>query len=558
MSIESNNAFRRADEPAIEPTNFVQPIHSIVSTEDNRTFFEATRGTTQSSDDDDDGIESSGRADDDDDVLDAGDGYSFVHTVRPEPWDSNNPGRLHSSGHDFEMSGNDQSAQRCYEALVRLYESGVRDGQPQHLQLASALDDLARVQLRSGNRDGAERSLLRSLELNRTHREANDPQRAFSHERLGDFYQSTGRAPLATEHYRASVAIMERNGSPNNLREARMRLANNQQTTNNHGEAIRTLRQVIEAPGANPAQQAEAHALMSYSLARTGDQRASTASLDQALEYRRTNGPNPEVDRAIIRTLNGLADMDMPEKGTGDMEAVLRRLEQADNIARETFGDNSPEFARARARLGMARTSNGDHNVGELLLRQSLAIQERGLGDSHADTMYTRQALILNLMNNNNGAAALELATRHVDIAARARGANHPDVAAAAELGIHAAQSANEPLIAMAMAQRVANVLREHRVQRPGDYMHALGHLATLQQDAGMDPNALATTTMMVDFAREAFRNDPATLGRALRQHSAVLEANGFEDDANQVAQEAQRIDPNRNIQRGERVIQRP
>ncbi len=548
MTIESNNAFRRADETAIEPTNFVQPINSIISPADNRTFFEATHLTTPPVGDDDD-IESGGTTgDDDDDVLDAGFGYSFVHAVRPQPWDSNDPRRLSSSGFDFENSGNMQNAQRCYEALVRMYESGGRDGQPQHLQLASALDDLARVQLRSGNRDGAEASLLRSLQLNRTHREANDPQLAYSHERLGDLYQSSGRELQATQHYRASVSILERNANPSNLREARMRLATNLQTTNGHDDAVRTLRQVIEAQGANPAQQAEAHALLSYSLARTGDQRGSAASLDHALEYRRRNGPNTEVDRAIVRTLTGLSELDMPNKklGTGDIQAVFRRLEQADTIALETFGGNSPEYARTRGRLGMARTRNGDYDAGELLLRESLAIQERRLGDSHTDALQTRQALIDNLTSNNNGAAALELANRQIELTARARGANHPDVADAAEQGIRAARSAGEPFVAIAMAQRAANVRREQRVQRPDDYMYALGHLATLEEDAGLSPNALATTTMMVGFAREAYRNSPDQLSRALHQHASVLRANGLEDDANRVSAEAERIAPPR------------
>ncbi|MBX9666644.1 MAG: hypothetical protein K2X93_03450 [Candidatus Obscuribacterales bacterium] len=548
MTIESNNAFRRADETAIEPTNFVQPIHSIISPADNRTFFEATRLTTLPVGDDD--IESGGTTgdDDDDEVLDAGGGYSFVHAVRPQPWDSNDPRRLSSSGFDFENSGNMQNAQRCYEALVRMYESGGRDGQPQHLQLASAWEDLARVQLRSGNLDGAEASLVRSLQLNQTHREVNDPQLAYSHERLGDLYQSSGRELQATQHYRASVSILERNGNPSNLREARMRLASNLQITNGHEDAIRTLRQVIEARGANPAQQAEAHALLSYSLARTGDHRGSAASLDLALEYRRRNGQNPDVDRAIVRTLTGLAELDMPNKktGTGDIQAVFRRLEQADSITRETFGDNSPEFARARARLGMARTRNGDDDVGELLLRHSLAIQERGLGDAHADTLHTRQALIDNLTNNNNGAAALELANRQVDLTARARGANHPAVADAAEQGIRAARSAGEPFVAIAMAQRAANVRREQRAQSPDQYMYALAHLATLEQDAGLSPNALATTTLMVGFAREAYRNNPEQLSRALSQHASVLRENGLEDDANRVSAEADRIAPQR------------
>lgn len=575
MSLESNNPIRRAEEPAVETSPVVEPIQPILSLSDNSIFFNARSGAT-TNDDDDDGVESGGTSDDDDDddddVLDAGDGYSFVHVVRPEPWDSNNPVRLHSSGHDFESSGNMQSAQNCYEALVRLYESGVRGGQPQHLELASALDDLARIQLRRNNPEGAERSLLRSLELNQAHRPANDPQLAFSHERLGDFYQSTGRAQQPTEHFRANVAIQENNNNPNNLREARMRLANNYQTLNNHAGALDVLRQVVRsatpapAEGDRPAEpdtpllratRAQAHALMAESLARTGDHRGSQQSLDLAMEYRRTNGPNDAVDRAIIRSLTGLADMDIPDKkgGTGDMAAVLRRLEQADSIARETFGANSPEFARARGRLGNARTWNGDYNVGEALLRESLAIQENRLGESHADSIFTRQSLIQNLIRNNNGPGALELANRHIDIIAGSptRGPNHPDVAEAAELGIRAAQEANEPFVAVAMAQRAANVLRQHRQQRPNDYMYALGHLASLEERAGLEPNALATTTLMVDFARDAYRNNPDQLGRALRHHASVLQANGLENDANRINQEADRVnpqDPNGKIKR--------
>lgn len=272
--------------------------------------------------------------------------------------------------------------------------------------------------------------------------------------------------------------------------------------------------------------------------------------LRQCTECWRLNGQDNNLARALVNTLTQLA---VPETsglrhGKHNPQDSINYLEQADIIARTAMGENSPESARIRAQLGRARTDNGDHEWGEQLLLQALRTQEANLGPLHRDTMATRQFLISNLQSQGppRTAEAEQLASRHLELTARARGENHADTAAAAQMASYAAECNGNLGGAAGLRRRAAAIAGE--INDPVLQVHHLEEVSRLALQQGDNLQANTTINQTIELARRRLGNDniPASL---FSLQSDALTALGDTEGARLAMAEHDRRRPNKMLQ---------
>jgi tetratricopeptide (TPR) repeat protein len=482
---------------------------------------------------------------------------SLVHVARPEPWESTNPSNLYNSAIDFKSNGNLEAAGRCFQQMVDIEEERMNscDGDP--LALAGSLENLARIHQRSGNLAEAGPLLERAVELNRAHRAPDDLQLAYSLTNLAEHIEAvrvsgveSGRpgpgnraSSAATDLLRQALPIFEAQNNPRLLHEARIRLATNLSGVGNEAEASQVLRQILDSSAEGSAQRAEASALMAPLTRRSGERNDSDRLIQTALDYRRAHGGSAGLDRALIFSLQQLAALESPKlfKG-GDSQVRIQRLEQADTIARESFGAQSPEFARVRAELGQARTHNGDFAHGYQLLEHALSIQERRLGEGHPESMATRESMIWNRSHDGDAGGAEALSLRQLELVQRTRGANHRDVGAAAMTASSMMRANGNLPGALTLARQAERVYQTRQGEHPEQYADALGVVAELQMANNLPAEALVVTTQAVQIARTRFANDPLLQGRYMMQHAEVLRANGMEAESQRFADQALRL----------------
>jgi|HubBroStandDraft_1064217.scaffolds.fasta_scaffold00064_16 tetratricopeptide (TPR) repeat protein len=329
-----------------------------------------------------------------------------------------------------EARGNSLTAREVLDRGAARVESQLSD-QPQ-IQ-ATLLDTLGTVYMGLGLY-GQAKPLLESAVAKRrvlTPAEPGDLAVSLSHQ--GDLLTFRAEYPDAESDYRRAIAL--ESALPPEQRDAAALgrslygLGNELQNRGRFAEAERSLRAALEV------QERLSEGGASEDTART------VQVLAWAVSQRDPNEALPLMERAVAmqRTLWGtqpypdyaaaLNDLGLMYRDLGNYNGSERLLRESLAMERRLLGDKHPELALALNNLGLVERRNGDLAGAAGTFRQALAMQRELLGNVHPDVANTLNNLAFVLSDRGDLRGALSAEGESLEIYRHLFPGDNPDVA---------------------------------------------------------------------------------------------------------------------------------
>ena len=279
-----------------------------------------------------------------------------------------------------------------YGELEALYVELIDEAEPvlgpEHMYLAAALNNLAKLYVDQGRYDEAEPLYLRGLEITEKALGLDHPSVATTLNNLAELYRAQGRYPEAEPLYLRDLKITEKAFGPDHPSVA---------TTLNN------LALLYLTQGRYP----EAEPLYVRSLEIT----------EKAL------GPD-HLDIATV--LNNLAGFYQTQGRLDEAEPLYKR---ALNIREEKLGPDHPGLASALNNLGELYKAQGCYDEAELLYERSIDIAGKALGPDHPSVGTTLNNLAGLYSTQGRYPEAEPLYVRSLEITEKTLGPDHPNVA---------------------------------------------------------------------------------------------------------------------------------
>jgi CHAT domain-containing protein len=165
----------------------------------------------------------------------------------------------------------------------------------------------------------------------------------------------------------------------------------------------------------------------------------------------------PDEARAELRELTRLDARVMQLYRQGHYADALPLLKRSLDIRRRHLGEDHPETITTLNDLAFFMSQSGQYAAAEPLFRQALALRRKVLGEDHPDTAMGYNNVAGNLRAQGKYAAAEPLFRQALAIRRKVLGENHPDTAnsynnVAANLSAQGKYAAAEPLLRQALA----------------------------------------------------------------------------------------------------------
>jgi CHAT domain-containing protein/Tfp pilus assembly protein PilF len=261
---------------------------------------------------------------------------------------------------------------------------------PEHLSVATALNNLAVLYLAQGDYGHALLLLQRALEIDEKVLGREHPDVAMTLHNLAKLYQDQGDYGRAAPLYKRALSIYQKALGPEHP---------------NVATALNNLANLYLAQG----DYEDSEPLFQRSL---------------AIREKALGREHPDV----ANSLNSLANLYLAQGDYGDA-APLFQLSFV--IYRKVLGPEHPSVATALNNLANLYQHQGDYGRAEPLYKRSLVIRERSLGREHPDVANSLNSLALLYLAQGDYGSAEPLLQRSLAIREKALGPEHPSVATA-------------------------------------------------------------------------------------------------------------------------------
>ncbi len=423
-------------------------------------------------------------------------------------------------------AGKYSQAEPLYRRALPIFEKVLG---PEHPQVATILDNLARVLQATGDRAAAKPLYERALKIREEALGPNHSDVAASLHSLATLLHTNKDYAAARPLYERALSIREKNLGANHPDVAQMlhNLALLLQATGDYAAAgplfERSLK--IREKALGPSHIDVARSLRGLAeLYRAQGQYARAEPL-----YRRALGieekalgPNhPDVLNSLIRLAEILS------YGLRDYSAAKPLYERALRVGEKNLGPSHPDVARSFNGLAETYRAQGEYAQAEPLYRRALEIREKVLGPEHPEVAESLQGLAAIHHAQGKYAQAEPLLRRALAIQEKTFGPEHPQAAFSLQglAAIYQAQgryAQAEPLLKRALAFREKNLGRDHpQVAR------SLNALAAVYQVQGQYAEAEPLYRRALGILEKTFGPEHPDIAQNLNDLAALYRAQG-------------------------------
>ena len=303
---------------------------------------------------------------------------------------------------------------------------------PQHLKVASSLNNLGTVLKRMGEYKAAEAAHRRALAIRIQTLGENHPVVASSLGSVGGVLAQQGNYQAARVAHQQALNIRTQTlgknhpkvaTSLNDLGNALENLGNYQAARVAHKQALAIW---VDALGTeHPAVADSLHNLGSV-LKRQGEYDEAEAAHQQALAIRRQ-----ALGKNHPRVASSLHKLGIVLKRQGKYEQARTAHQRALAIREPILGKNHPEVASSLNNLGTVLKRQGKYEQARAVQQRALAIREQTLGPDHPAVATSLNDLGNILKRQGRYEAARTAQERALAIREQTLGKNHPDVSSA-------------------------------------------------------------------------------------------------------------------------------
>lgn len=324
------------------------------------------------------------------------------------------------------------------EPLLERALAYYRANDPDSLELAASLEQMAWLRFLSSDYAAAEEHFREALELRRRLLGRDSPQVAATLNSLGmvlgERLQSTDarRSAEIEDLHREALAIFEKAEGPDGLGVAycHFRLAKLMKDRGEPAEAEQLIREsvrinILRRGEAHP-ETAMARRLLALILVDRGELDEAEEILGRALEAQRQTLPTDHPD--ILLTLN---DLGLVHERRGHLAAAAKRFREALDAYVAVYGEAHAHTAVVMSNLGSTILVQGRAEEAAALHERALAIKLEIFGENHVFVAESLNALARAYSALGRPAEALERAERSLAITRRIVGPAHPALAKA-------------------------------------------------------------------------------------------------------------------------------
>ena len=249
-------------------------------------------------------------------------------------------------------------------------------------------NNIGRVFYNQGDYEKALTYYKKSLEINESVQESDNPSAAATYDNIAQVYDKQGDYEKALEYFKKALAIRERVLGPDHSSTA---------TTYNN---------------------------MAVLYDHQGDYEKALEYFEKALAIcERMLGPDHPDTATIYNNMAGVYD------NQSDYEKALEYFKKTLAIRERVLGPDHPDTAATYNNMALVYDKQGDYKMALEYYEKALVIYERVLGPDHPDTatIYNNMALVYNKQGNYK--KALEYYEKALAIKKRVLGQDHPDTA---------------------------------------------------------------------------------------------------------------------------------
>jgi serine/threonine-protein kinase len=353
---------------------------------------------------------------------------------------------------------------------------------------------------------------------------------ALSLTHVGDLHTARAEIPAAEKAFRRAIEIQQALPAGQRddaaLAKSLFGLGNELEDRGLFAEAEKTLRESLALQEARFKGPNEDTARTLGMLAWAVRERSPTEAIpimQRAVSMQRSLwGATPYPDYAAA-----LNDLGLMYRDHGDYAQSESLLRESLAMDRRLLGDKHPELAVDLNNLGLVLWRKGDLAAAESTFRQALAMDRELLGDIHPDVATALDNLALVLNDKGDVRGALDAETRALDTYRKIFPGDNPDVARVmnrrgywlTELGDYAA-AGRDLQEALAMRRRLFGA--EHQ-----EIASSLVHVGILQVATGKYPEAVASGQSAAGIYSSALSATNWKTGIADAVHGAALAGMG-------------------------------
>ncbi|XP_046855133.1 uncharacterized protein LOC124448164 [Xenia sp. Carnegie-2017] len=316
----------------------------------------------------------------------------------------------------------------CLKDCSLFLQSENNDISPNHVDVATSLNNLGNVYSDTGNFDKAIEFHEKALEIRKQSLGPNHVDVAWSINNLGNVYKDTGNYDKAVEFHEKALEIRKQSLGPNHVDVATSlnNLGNVYSYTGNYDKAIEFHEKALEirkqSLGPN-------HVDVAGSLNNLGNVYKDTGNYDKAVEFhkkalgirKQSLGPN-HVD--VAGSLNNLGNV---YNNTGNYDKAIEFHEKALEIKKQSLGPNHVDVASSLNNLGLVLHETGNYDKAIEFHEKALEIHKQSLGPNHVNVATSLNNLGNVYSDTGNYDKAIEFHEKALEIRKQSLGPNHVD-----------------------------------------------------------------------------------------------------------------------------------
>jgi CHAT domain-containing protein/Tfp pilus assembly protein PilF len=302
---------------------------------------------------------------------------------------------------------------------------------PQHPEVAQSLNNLAELYRTTGDYARAMPLAEQSLAIREKTLGPEHPDVAQSLNNLAGFHHDLGQYARAAPLYERSLAIREKTLGPEHpdVAQSLNNLAGLYRDTGNYARAAplyeRSLATWEKALGPEHPEVATSLSNLGLLYHETGEYGRAAPLYERALAIRE-NALGPEHPD-VAMSLNNLAGL---HYSAGEYGRAVPLHERSLAIREKALGPEHPHVAQSLSNLGVLYHDTGEYARAVPLVERSLAIREKALGPEHPDVAMSLNNLGGLYYATGEYVRAAPLLERSLAIREKALGPEHPQVAA--------------------------------------------------------------------------------------------------------------------------------
>ncbi|SDI24795.1 CHAT domain-containing tetratricopeptide repeat protein [Propionivibrio dicarboxylicus] len=328
-----------------------------------------------------------------------------------------------------------RAAERAKQA-VRLAEDTLG---PDHLSVASSLNDLALMLVSQGQYAQVEPFYLRALKIYERTSGPDMTSAATVRANLGDLYKLQYRNEQAEQLYQQALDVYERAYGPDHPNTAQLLIK-------------------ITGVAFERGRLIQAEALAQRAL---------------AIQEKALGPENP----ALAVSLSNLAFLYMNQARYSQAEPLLKR---ALAICEKAFGPNHPDLGYILNNLGELYTAQGEYARAEAVQKRSLALREKALGQEHPNVAVSLVNLAGPYLAQDQYLQAEKLFRRALAIIEKSLGPTHPHVASVLNQLALAHYAQGQHNVVEALLKRALEIREQALGANNPDLATSLNNLAAL------------------------------------------------------------------------------